>query len=125
MLLVIDTNIIVSAMVYEGKNLEYRTTGMIDSLDYILYQKANGVFSQKLDKAVESAKKHEEWGNEYMTLNRMLAREHEDGLIFGSIKEAIKHGIQKAVLISDLMSDYDLSEEEAKEKIQEFESEDN
>lgn len=88
-------------------------------LDYVAGEKPEDSFVEKLEEAVKEAKKNREWRHEYMTL---LMRDRENvqkGKIYGMISAYKELNISEDIILKKLRDKFQLSEEEAKEYMQE------
>ena len=98
---------------------------MVAFLDFLKNGKGNSEFTNKLEKAVQSAKDHKEWEVEYMTLFAKIQEEREDAAreaaIKATVNTALKYNISKESLIADLMSEFHLTSEETVEFIKKYE----
>ncbi len=91
-------------------------------LDYVAGKKSNDVFVDKLEEAVQKAKKNREWRHDYMTLmmrDRVNVEKGEKrGEIRGTIKTYKRMNVPDDIIIENLQDIYNLSEQEAEEYLQ-------
>lgn len=98
-------------------------------LDYFESLVPQDAFTEKLDKAVNKARLHKEWRQEYMKIGMMLRDSRREGRIEGRIEEradgiekliksAKNFGVSKLLACEQLIQQYELSENEANEKIE-------
>ena len=69
---------------------------------------------------MESAKAHKEWEVEYMTLYAKIQEERDEAAINQIIKTCRKHGISDADIITDIITEFHLTKEEALDLINEY-----
>lgn len=90
-------------------------------LDFVAGKSSEDAFVKKLELAVEDAKKNREWRHEYMTL---LMRDRENqkiGKIFGAVSMGKDLGLSDEEIITRLRAKFDLTEEQAREYLDEAE----
>ena len=89
-------------------------------LDFILTGKGNSSFTHRLEQAVESAKAHKEWEVEYMTLYAKIQEERDEAAINQLIKSLRKYNIPEINILNDIMTEFNLTKEEALDFINEY-----
>ena len=89
-------------------------------LDFLQDKAPSSEFTEELQRAVEKATNNEEWEVEYMTMAMKIQEEREEAKIEMMIKSYLKFHASKEQLISDLKSEFDLSEEEAVEYYEQY-----
>ena len=99
-------------------------TGLSDEmsafLDFILTGKGNSSFTHRLEQAVKSAKAHKEWEVEYMTLYAKIQEERDEAAINQWIKSLRKYNIPEINILNDIMTEFNLTKEEALDFINEY-----
>lgn len=93
---------------------------MSDFLDFLQGKGNNGNLSNKLNEAVKNAIERKEWEVDYMTLQMKIQSEREDAAINATIKTLQKFNVSNDTIIENLVSDFDLTKNEAQEKIQSY-----
>lgn len=94
---------------------------MVDFLDFLQGKENDGKLSKELDNAVKEAIADGLWKEEYnMTWQMKIDEEREDAAINATIRSGMKHNDSDNVIISDLMSDFQLTEQEAIDCIAEY-----
>lgn len=93
---------------------------MIAFLDFLQSGMGNSPFTRELQAAVESAKSHKEWEVEFMTLYAKILEERDEAQIEQLIETSRLYNAPDRKIVENLMSKFNLSEEEALEKIREF-----
>ena len=89
-------------------------------LDFVLTGKGNSSFTHRLEAAVESAKTHKEWEVEYMTLYAKIQEERDEAAINQLIKSLRKYNIPEINILNDIMTEFNLTKEEALDFINEY-----
>ena len=103
-------------------------------LDYVAGRDSDDVFVQKLEEALEDAKRNREWRHEYMTLlmrdqenlekgmekgmEKGLKKGMKKGKIYGAISAYRDLGLTEDVIMMKLTEKFHLSEKEVKEYIE-------
>lgn len=90
-------------------------------LDFLQGKDSDGKLASELDKAVKDVISKKDWEVEYMTLYMKYQEEREEGAIEATIKTAREFGASNEIIIGKLVSNFDLTEDEAREKISEYE----
>jgi len=104
-------------------NREGLSEEMSDFLDFLQGKENNGKLSEKLEKAVSEAIQDGIWKEEYdMTWKMKLNEEREDAAIEERISAAFEYGVSEVEILQTLMSKFQLSEEEARERLEEYKS---
>lgn len=89
-------------------------------LDFLQSGKSESTFTSKLKEAVERAKHHKEWEVEFMTMYMKIQEERDDAQIEQMIETGRRYGASTSQIIGDLMSKFNLSKDEAEDRIKEF-----
>ena len=88
-------------------------------LDYVAGRKPKDEFVDKLEEAVQKAKKNRKWRHDYMTLMMRERINYEKGQKHGEIRGTIKTyrelDISDDVIFEKIKAKFDLSEQEATE----------
>ena len=113
----------VKVIVNASGNRTGLTNDMCDFLDYLTGMPPQSEFTRKLQGAVDATIANKEWEVEYMTLLMKINEEREDAGIIQSIRLLRRHHFSDAEIIEEIMSDFDLTEEEAKKRLEEYEDE--
>ena len=100
--------------------LEQFSNGCGTSFDFVLTGKGNSSFTHRLEEAVESAKTHKEWEVEYMTLYAKIQEERDEAAINQLIKSLRKYNIPETNILNDIMTEFNLTKEEALDFINEY-----
>ena len=101
-------------------NREGLTDEMSNFLDFLQGKDNGGVLSGKLDLAVKNAIENNQWEVDYMTMSMKVQSEREDAAIEATIESYRELKALDEAIIYKLMSKFDLTENEAKEKILEY-----
>lgn len=96
---------------------------MCSFLDFLLKKDATSKFTQELKSAVNDAIANKKWEVDYMTYAMKIQEEREDAKIFQLIKTSKKYNIASENIISDLMSEFNLTREEAEDALVNYEPE--
>ena len=89
-------------------------------LDYVAGKESADDFVQRLEKAVEQARKNREWRHEYMTLLMRDQENMEKGMrkgIYGAIVMCRDFGASDAEIVEKLQEKFHLSHEEAEQYV--------
>ena len=97
-------------------------------LDYIDKSATNDEFTKNLNNEVEKARKNEKWRREYMkTLlhdDEIRQEGRQEGLQVGQAKQIIKismeYHVEKEKILSKLITELSISEEQAKEYLEQY-----
>ena len=94
-------------------------------LDYVAGQKPEDSYVEKLEEAVQEAKKNREWRHEYMTLlmrdqeniEKGIEKGIEQGKIYGAISMCQDLGLTVDEILERLQVKFHLSHEEAEQYV--------
>lgn len=95
---------------------------MSDFLDFLQGKENDGKLSGKLEEAVHTAINKKEWEVDYMTMFMKVQMEREEAAIIATIETAFEFNASDEMIIQKLMSKFDLTKEEAEEKLEEYKS---
>ena len=96
---------------------------MSDFLDFLQGKENDGKLSGKLEQAVSEAIQDGIWKEEYeMTWTMKLNEEREDAAIEATIETALEFNASEEGIIQKLMSKFQLSEAEAKDRFEEYQN---
>lgn len=90
-------------------------------LDFLQGKDNDGILSGKLNAAVKNAIERKEWEVDYMTMQMKIQSEREDAAIEATIKTLRKFNIADDAIVENLTSDFDITKDEARKRIQIYE----
>ena len=96
---------------------------MCSFLDFLLRKDATSKFTQELKNAVNDAIANKKWEVDYMTYAMKIQEEREDAAINATIRSEKRHNTSSDTIISILMSEFNLTREEAEEALANYEPE--
>lgn len=96
---------------------------MSSFLDFLLRKDATSKFTQELKSAVNDAIANKKWEVDYMTYAMKIQEEREDAAINATIRMGINLSASNEIIIEQLISNYNLTREEAEEALANYEPE--